>query len=863
MRLWIDSFQQEEQSATVLGGKGLNLFRLASLGMRTAEFGVVSTSAYDEYIRNGKKLSEALVSEILATVRGWKTDYVAVRSSMSSEDGENRSYAGMMESFLYVKLTDIPAKIIACFESMQTDRVKVYEEADRSQEKPQQRAAVVVQKMVHSEVSGVAFSRAPLGDSALILIDAGLGLGEGIVSGRVETDSYWVDRFYRIVRKEVREKTRAVRFNPAGTSQETLHEAPLSEQEGKDPALSETQIITLCRALLKLERTLGYPIDIEWGFEKGEQLYLLQVRPITQKFGKLRYYIDTNLSESYPGLTSPLTASFVTIGYREVFLAGTAWLGLDTVRLLKEYPELRILVKSIAGHMYYDLNSYYKMLGTVPAGKKNIENWHRMIGGSLVEGISFDDIKPPPPREALRYRLSMLRLLLRHDSIFQEFYTTAAEDRQKMLAELAEAKGSRDIARFLDRALLKAGFFGITALNDTLIMRLTKAMINLLDKYKLPHSILPALFKTKEGVDSLRPMEAIQAILKQIPDPASFLGVFENFLRHHQQDEWEGERLYDQLYRVLAERGYQEVATSIKQYVADYGQRSFEELKLESPTVKQAPGLLYEILKMMAQQELRAAPSKGPAEESPEETLKSLRGLDHLQYSLISSFMHKAIRTREKTRLIRGEYFGIVRDAVMKLFLALRSEKPEFFGSFSIIDCFGLSLLTIFKYARNEGDYSMLQDEIKANLGHHQLKADHPSFLCAAEGEGAFYFMDENFKPREDLSLGNETALKGQGASRGIVEGIVLRLEDPKEAFGEKDLAARILVTRTTDPAWVFIMSQCCGLVSEKGSLLSHTAIIGREMGIPTVVAADHAMSRLKNGMKIRIDGALGTIEVI
>lgn len=865
MRQWIDSFQESEQSASLLGGKGLNLFRLQSLGMRTAPFGVVSTLAYEDYLANGRQLRPALIASILETVRGWQTDFVAVRSSMSSEDGASKSYAGMMESFLYVKLADIPEKIIACFESMHAARVQIYEKSASGSEPSGQKAAVVIQKMVHSAVSGVAFSRAPIGDSALLLIDAGIGLGEGIVSGQVETDAYWVDRFYKIVRRDVRLKSKALRRHPAGGLAETL----LDPSEGSAPALSEAQILQLGRALLQLEAALGYPIDIEWGFEKSgnaesSELYFLQVRPITQKFEELRYYIDTNLSESYPGITSPLTASFVTIGYREVFLAGTKWLGLDTERLLRTYPKLRILVKSIAGHMYYDLSSYYVMLGTVPNGKKNIENWHRMIGGAMIEGFSFDHIQEPPTREALNFRFNMIRLLLRHDAIFKDFYKTAAEDRQRMLKELAAAESSLAIAKFLDRALEKAGFFGLTALNDTLIMRLTKAMLNLLDAYQLPHTILPALFKTKEGVASLRPMEEIREILGEIPDVDHFLEIFAAFVHETAGDEWEGEQLYAELYQRLAAAGYEQGARRLEAYVAAYGQRSFEELKIESLTVKQAPKLLLEILKMMAQDKQRGARSSMRQSQEPvAEKLKVFGNVDRLKYKLLSSLMHKTIKTREQTRLIRGEYFGVVRDAVMNFFMALRRERPELFGGYRIIDFFGLSLPSIFAYARGELDAAAIAAEIQANLGHHEIQAEHPSWLCAAENETKLYFLDENFQGRTVPQLGSARELSGQGASEGIVEGIVLRLEDPKEAFGVADLSSCILVTRTTDPAWVFIMAQCCGLISEKGSLLSHTAIIGREMGIPTVVAADGAMSQLKTGMRIRINGAQGSIELL
>lgn len=100
----------------------------------------------------------------------------------------------------------------------------------------------------------------------------------------------------------------------------------------------------------------------------------------------------------------------------------------------------------------------------------------------------------------------------------------------------------------------------------------------------------------------------------------------------------------------------------------------------------------------------------------------------------------------------------------------------------------------------------------------------------------------------------------GVPCSNGVVEGEAYIVTDVKEASDVKD---RILVTKMTDPGWVFLLAQAKGVISEKGSLLSHTAIISRELGIPAVVGIDNVMTTVINGDIIRLDGASGVVKIV
>jgi pyruvate,water dikinase len=106
----------------------------------------------------------------------------------------------------------------------------------------------------------------------------------------------------------------------------------------------------------------------------------------------------------------------------------------------------------------------------------------------------------------------------------------------------------------------------------------------------------------------------------------------------------------------------------------------------------------------------------------------------------------------------------------------------------------------------------------------------------------------------------HEAELMGIGCSPGRVQGIAKVVMDPD---GDLAVNGEILVAPMTDPAWVFLMVAAKGLVAERGSILSHTAIIGRELGIPTVVGVPHATSLIRDGRVLVLDGEKGSVQLM
>jgi pyruvate,water dikinase len=201
---------------------------------------------------------------------------VAVRSSAVSEDSETASFAGQQETYLHVRGAEqVLERVRECWASFFTERALFYRRQKGSLEDFD--IAVVVQRMVSPDVAGVLFTIDPTrGRRDRMVVEAVLGLGEGVVSGQLTPDHYQLARDGTVKRSKVSEQPYAVVRGEQGG----VREQPLPPERGSAPKLSDEQLRRLAGVGRDLEERLGRPQDIEWAIEGGE-LYVLQARPVT------------------------------------------------------------------------------------------------------------------------------------------------------------------------------------------------------------------------------------------------------------------------------------------------------------------------------------------------------------------------------------------------------------------------------------------------------------------------------------------------------------------------------------------------------------------------------------------------------
>ncbi len=297
--------------ADIAGGKGASLGEMSQAGIPVPPGFVVLSNSFEQFIKEtdlvqeidailesvdhkaihtveaaSEKIKELILSkdmpkdieaDIEKAFAALDTKYVAVRSSATAEDGKEHAWAGQLESYLNITKDGLLEKVKHCWASLFTPRAIFYR-FEKGLHTTKISVAVVVQKMVNSEVSGIAFSVHPVTeDYNQLIIEAGFGLGEAIVSGSVTPDSYVVEKEPRkIIDINVSTQERALyRVEGGGNEWKDIAEPKASSQ-----VLNEAGILELSGIILNIEKHYGFPCDIEWAYEGGE-FYVVQSRPIT------------------------------------------------------------------------------------------------------------------------------------------------------------------------------------------------------------------------------------------------------------------------------------------------------------------------------------------------------------------------------------------------------------------------------------------------------------------------------------------------------------------------------------------------------------------------------------------------------
>ncbi|WP_245814951.1 phosphoenolpyruvate synthase [Cystobacter ferrugineus] len=306
--VWFDSLSRED--VPLAGGKGANLGEMTQAGLPVPRGFVVTSESFRQALRPVRSRLEELwrdidvddpesLAERSAELREFVRQVelpaelckallaayhelghegmVAVRSSATDEDTAATSFAGMHESYTHVVGDEaVLARLRDCWASAFGQRVVAYRKSQGLTELPT--LAVVVQEMVDSARSGVMFTADPAtGDTRRLIIEAAWGLGEVVVGGQVEPDTYTVDKQGPRLREvRVGHKDFLMERAPEGGDRRV----ELSEERARERVLADEEVLTLAHLGARVESHYGSPQDIEWA-EQGGRLYLVQSRPIT------------------------------------------------------------------------------------------------------------------------------------------------------------------------------------------------------------------------------------------------------------------------------------------------------------------------------------------------------------------------------------------------------------------------------------------------------------------------------------------------------------------------------------------------------------------------------------------------------
>ncbi len=871
-----------------MGGKAAALAALSEADFPVPEWFVVSPAAFEKSVAKDQResighnddtawsevrLDPGVASEVddalndLANRADGKILF-AVRSSAAEEDSAGHSFAGQFESFLFVPREEVAARIVSVWRSAFSERIRAYR-AERNLPGLPSAPAVLVQRMIDADSAGVAFSVNPLsGAWAEAVVSAVPGLGEALVGGDADADTFTINRSGEIVDRKIAEKTVVHRFNRKtgrGISIENL-DPPASHA----PALHDEQARAVADLARRCQRHFGIPQDIEWAFGGGE-LFLLQSRPITTLHnlpdpdGTLNIWDNSNIAESYGGVTTPLTFSFARYIYTEVYRQFCLLLGVSAKRVADNGPLFQGMLGMVRGRVYYNLLNWYRMLALLPGFSVNHRFMEQMMG--VKEGLPAEVLQSLQSgslgariRDGGRLAASLAGLLKNYLLLPRSIrrFHRRIDEALAHGGDLADLRADELGAEFheLEKRLLTR--WDAPLVNDFFAMIFFGVLRQLTAKWcgDEKGTLQNGLLCGSGDIVSAEPARRMKAMARiAAADPA----LAERLAKGAPHE------------AMQAVRAHPELNAGFSEYIEKFGDRCLDELKLESATLADNPLLLLRSVGELARRlensataERASGASDAVRENAEAEVANRLRKrpVQRRIFAFVLRHARTRVRDRENLRFERTRLFGRIRRIFVELgkrFHALGLlAAPE--------DIFYLEVYEVLGFIEGTASTVNLKDLVEIRRREYDAYRESPPPADRFETRGIVHQgnrFQESTAPEnsENASDGNdENRLTGLGCCPGKVRGRVRVIRDPREAELKN---GEILVAERTDPGWIMLFPLAAGILVERGSLLSHSAIVSREMGIPAVVSIPRLTSILQTGDEVEFDGAAGTVAIL
>jgi len=772
------------------------------------------------------------------------------------EDSAADPFAGLSDSFLYVPRADLLRRIVECWASAYNAEGVLYR-LRRGTDPGAARVAVGVQQMVLGAGSFVAFTRDPRDGADRVVVAAAYGIGEGVVQERADVDHYFADRATGTVRQEIAVKRRMVGApGPGDPAEPTPCEVPaeLAEQ----PVLSEHALALVVGTARRIEEFFGCPQDIEGTFTADGELRIVQSRPLAQLPAQV-LWSNHNITESYPGVSCALTYSLARDFYRTVFADLYRRMGVPEERLRENAQHLERMVGLREGRVYYRLDAWYALHGMMPEFEFIRGWWEHSMGLRPEPGT---DLSPGWRRRALRTAPGTLLRSARHFRQVREFL--ARWDRTAADAGDLESLDAEALVAFYRRLWAEAGTqWGVTLTNTVLgilpaagyessLRRWTGA------RHRALFGALLAGGPENRTLAGLRGALELSDLLRARPDARDRI--------LNAATAAEGAAVWREL--VEGVHG-PDIAEAARRQLRLYGDRAVGDLKLEQLTPRQRPEMLLDMLRPHLRQAAGAEASRADERKVRADGERELREScrNPLRRAVIRAFasrMRAHVKAREDARLCRTELFGLSRRVLLRLGVLLAGagqlDDPR-----DVLDLTVEEVLGAFDGTFPGGDLRAPAALRRADRERWETLPAPPSQLVSLAGRPL-----DPARPAAATHPGDGGApddpddpdvLRGLASSAGIVRArarVVLDPDVPADTCRDA-----ILIARETDPGWLFLMTAARGLVVERGTLLSHTAVTGRLLGVPTVVAVAGATTRIPDGAEVELDGGAGTVRIL
>ncbi|MEG4629394.1 phosphoenolpyruvate synthase [Microcoleus sp. AR_TQ3_B6] len=869
MSLYVLGFQDIDQTKLMLvGGKGANLGELSKIeGICVPDGFCISTEAFKRILGETSSINELLdrlsllkvedrdkigelsgeirrviegiaiphdINEEIASLlsRLDEKNACAVRSSATAEDLPTASFAGQQDTYLNIIGKEAILKHISkCWASLFTERAITYR-LQNGFDHRKVHLSVVVQKMVFPQVAGILFTADPVTSNRKVLsIDASFGLGEAIVSGRVNADIYKVCNGKVIDKKISTKKLAIYALKDGGTKEQEIEPERQNRQ-----ALTDEQILQLERIGRKIEQHFGYPQDIEWCLV-DDTFYIVQSRPITTLFP----IPEANDRENHV---------FVSVGHNQMMTDAMKPLGLSFFLLTTHAP-----MHTAGGRLFVDVTATLAS----PASRETVLNVtlgksDPLMKDALTTIIERGDFIKSLPDDRSLGKSSKGRspadfqTLNDYDPAIVADLIQQSQTSIEALKQTIQTKSGSDLFDFIleDIQQLKktnsdSQSFGVLMTGMNASSWINEKMMEWLGEKNVADTLSQSVSNNITSEMGLELLD-VADVIRPYPEVI-------NYLQNVKDDSF-----LDELVKL---DGGQEAQDAIYAFLNKYGMRCAGEIDITRTRWSEKPTTLFPII-LSNLKNFEPGAGKRKFEQGRQAALnKEQELLERLKQ--LPDGEQKAKETKRMIGLVRNfagyrEYpkYGIVsRYFVYKQ--ALLKEAEQLVQANVLHekeDIYYLTFEELHEVVRtNKLDYQIVSKRKDEYRSFEKLT---PPRVLTSDGE-----MIAGAYKRENLPA---EAIVGLAVSSGVIEGrarVILKMEDADLEDGD------ILVTAFTDPSWTPLFVSIKGLVTEVGGLMTHGAVIAREYGLPAVVGVENATKLIEDGQRIRVHGTEGYVEIL
>ena len=572
-----------------------------------------------------------------------------------------------------------------------------------------------------------------------------------------------------------------------------------------------------------------------------------------------RLWDNSNIAESYGGVTAPLTFTFARRVYEDVYRQFCRLMGVSD-KLIEQHREVFAhMLGLIRGRVYYNLLNWYRTLALLPGFTFNRSFMERMMGvGQKLEN------PPEPPRTGsrasdlgrlIRMAARMIRESRRLSTEVPAFHARLEAALGPLAGEeVASWPAERSLALYhrLEDELLR--HWRAPLVNDFFAMIYFGVLCRLTEKWlpDSPATLVNDLMCGEGGIISTEPARRVMSLARRVTESPALAALFASGL-----DE---EALWK---RLASDADLAPFHRELEDYVDRFGDRCTEELKLETVTLGEDPSFLVKMIAAYVASDT-IDPEKGRARETAirrdaEARVRArLRGPRRAVFMAVLARARRRVRDRENLRFERTRVFGVVR----RIFLSLGRDLAGRGLLDRQRDVFYLTLEELFAHFDGTGVTQNLASLARLRRaefeGYARTAAPPDRFeTLGPPGEWGPVVAAGSAPAKAGASVHAATELRGTGCCPGVVRAPVRIVRDPRSAGA---LKGHILVAERTDPGWVLLFPAVEGLLVQRGSLLSHSAIVAREMGLPCVVGLAGLLDTLRDGEEVEMDGTTGVV---